>query len=142
MFEELILNIEKMFSKDSEEISKIIKTLSDHEKEILENELNNVAISKKTYSNIDINKIVKALNIIIDIINNRSNIKNKNVIIKINNIIFELYKLQYDLIDNIYSDIEIDYIIVMYAMYAMVCDKETMVDKNKNKRDQKSKDRK
>ncbi len=130
MFEELILNIEKMFSKDSEEISKIIKTLSDHEKEILENELNNVAISKKTYSNIDINKIVKALNIIIDIINNRSNIKNKNVIIKINNIIFELYKLQYDLIDNIYSDIEIDYIIVMYAMYAMVCDKETMVDKN------------
>ena len=85
MFEELILNIEKMFSKDSEEISKIIKTLSDHEKEILENELNNVAISKKTYSNIDINKIVKALNIIIDIINNRSNIKNKNVIIKINN---------------------------------------------------------
>ena len=75
MFEELILNIEKMFSKDSEEISKIIKTLSDHEKEILENELNNVDISKKTYSNIDINKIVKALNIIIDIINNRSNIK-------------------------------------------------------------------
>ena len=92
--------------------------------------MNNVVINKDDYSNIDINKIVKALNIIIDIVDNRGNIENKNIIVKINNTIFELYKLQYDLIDNTYSDIEIDYITVMYAMYAIVCDKETMVDKN------------
>ena len=130
MFESIIKDIQRMFSKDSNEISKIMKTLSSHEKEVLEKKINNVFISTENYNKEDINRVIKALNIIIDIIDNRTNIKDKNIIIEINNIIFELYKLQYDLMTSNYEILDADYIITMYAMYSLVCDKETMVDKD------------
>ena len=130
MFEEIITKIKEMFSKDSNEISELIKTLSSHERKVLENKLNNVNINNANYNNEDINRTIKALNIISDIIDNRTNIKDKSIIEMINNMIFELYKMQYDLIDYNCNVLDIDYIISMYAMYALVCDKETMVDKN------------
>lgn len=129
MLDSIIKDIQRMFSKDSSEISKIMKTLSNHEKEVLENKINNVIINTQNYNKEDINRIIKALNIIIDIIDNRTNVKDKNIIIEINNIIFELYKLQYDLMRSDYQILDMDYITTMYAMYSLVCDKETMVDK-------------
>jgi hypothetical protein len=130
MFEEIITKIKEMFSKDSNEISELVKTLSSHERKVLENRLNNVSINNANHNNEDINRTVKALNIISDIIDNRTNIKDKSIIEMINNMIFELYKMQYDLIDYNCNVLDIDYIISMYAMYSLVCDKETMVDKN------------